>query len=114
MGDLEASKYQLVEWRVSIYGRKHAEWDLLSRWFYVNKLCHPNVRWMIQIPRLYNVYKRAGEVQNFGEMLQNIFAPLYEVSIDPSSNPPLHYFLKTVVAFDSVDDGKSLLGRILF
>ena len=28
-------------------------------------------------------------------MLDNIFSPLFAVSLDPSSNPPLHYFLGT-------------------
>jgi AMP deaminase len=39
-----------------------------------------------------------------GEMLHNIFQPLFEVTLDPSSNIPLHYFLETIVGFDSVDD----------
>lgn len=104
MCDLQASKYQLVEWRISIYGRKASEWSALARWFYVNRLAHPNVRWLIQIPRLYDVYRRGGEIQSFGDMLSNIFAPLFAVSLDPSSNPPLHYFLQTVVGIDSVDD----------
>lgn len=105
MADLEASKYQLVEWRLSIYGRKASEWDQLARWFYDNKLAHKNVRWLIQIPRLYNVYKKNGEVQSFGELLENIFLPLFQVTLDPQSHPAMHYFLQTVVAFDSVDDG---------
>jgi len=58
MSDLQASKYQLVEWRVSIYGRKYSEWDKLARWFYVNRLASPHVRWMVQIPRLYFIYKK--------------------------------------------------------
>ncbi len=37
-------------------------------------------------------------------MLHNIFQPLLEVSLDPASNAPLHYFLETIVGFDSVDD----------
>lgn len=36
--------------------------------------------------------------------MRNIFNPLFAVTIDPASNPPLHYFLKTVVGIDSVDD----------
>lgn len=104
MSDLEASKYQLVEWRVSIYGRKASEWSSLARWFYVNRLAHQNVRWLIQVPRLYDSYRKSGEIQNFGQMLQNIFAPLFAVTLNPESNPPLHYFLLTVVGFDSVDD----------
>ncbi|KAJ1428056.1 hypothetical protein B484DRAFT_450050 [Ochromonadaceae sp. CCMP2298] len=104
ISDLEASKYTLVEWRISIYGRKASEWTSLARWFFVNRLAHENVRWLIQIPRLYHVYRSSGEIQNFGQMLRNIFEPLFAVSLDPSSNPPLHYFLQTVVGIDSVDD----------
>jgi adenosine deaminase len=49
MQDLEASKYQLAEWRVSIYGRKPTEWDKLARWFYSWRLAHPCIRWLIQV-----------------------------------------------------------------
>jgi AMP deaminase len=37
-------------------------------------------------------------------MIDRIFAPLFEVSVHPEGNSPLHVFLKTVVGFDSVDD----------
>ena len=37
ISDLEASKYQLVEWRISIYGRKASEWEKLAQWFYDNR-----------------------------------------------------------------------------
>lgn len=104
MSDLEAGKYQLAEWRISIYGRKASEWSSLARWFYIHRLAHTNVRWLIQIPRLYDVYKKSGDVASFGQLLYNIFAPLFAVTLDPSSNPPLHYFLQTVVGIDSVDD----------
>ena len=36
--DLESSKYQFVEWRVSIYGRSLDEWDKLAAWVIDNKL----------------------------------------------------------------------------
>ncbi|KAG7388510.1 hypothetical protein PHYPSEUDO_012296 [Phytophthora pseudosyringae] len=104
ISDLHASKYQLAEWRVSIYGRKNSEWDKLGRWIYVNKLASPHIRWMVQIPRLYFLYKKLGEVDNFQQMLDYMFLPLFEVTRDPSSNLPLHYFLETLVGFDCVDD----------
>lgn len=40
----------------------------------------------------------------FSDMINNIFAPLFEVSVNPDANLALHAFLKTVVGFDSVDD----------
>ena len=48
---------------------------------------------LIQIPRLYDVYKRGGEIESFGQMLNNIFAPLFVVSLNPGTHllPPLPY-----------------------
>jgi AMP deaminase len=37
-------------------------------------------------------------------MLDNIFRPLFEVSLNPESHPDLHIFLQHVSGFDSVDD----------
>lgn len=102
--DLEASKYQMAEYRISIYGRDPNEWDKLASWVVDNKLFSNNVRWLIQIPRLYNVYKATGVVQNYKQMIDNIFRPLFEVTQNPASHPKLHVFLHRVVGFDSVDD----------
>lgn len=104
MSDLRDQKYQLAEWRVSIYGKKLSEWDKLARWFYRNRLADRCIRWLIQVPRLFHIYKRLGEVQSFQDCIDNLFSPLFAVTLDPSSNPQLHLFLSTVVGFDSVDD----------
>ena len=50
------------------------------------------------------MYKKAKIVENFQTMIENIFKPLFDVTIDPSIDPPLHYFLLQVVGFDTVDD----------
>mmetsp|Transcript_9525 Transcript_9525/g.20659 ORF Transcript_9525/g.20659 Transcript_9525/m.20659 type:complete len:487 (-) Transcript_9525:154-1614(-) len=60
--------------------------------------------WMIQIPRLYSIYKRNGILENFEDMLKSIFEPLFEVTLDPESDPTLHEFLKNLSGFDTVDD----------
>lgn len=104
IADLENSKYQMVEWRVSIYGRTLDEWDKLAAWVIDNRLVSHNVRWLIQIPRLYSLYKKQKIVENFEQLIVNIFQPLYEVTRDPSSHPKLHAFLHRVIGFDSVDD----------
>ncbi|BEJ16660.1 hypothetical protein CspHIS471_0600610 [Cutaneotrichosporon sp. HIS471] len=104
IADLEQSKYQNSEWRVSIYGRKADEWDKLAKWVVDNKLVSHNVRWLIQVPRLYEVFKAGGLVNNFEDVVKNVFKPLFEVTQDPSSHPELHIFLQRVVGFDSVDD----------
>lgn len=104
LSDLEASKYQMVEYRISIYGRSKQEWDKLATWIVNHKVISSNVRWLIQFPRLYDVYKEKNTVQNFQELIDNLFEPLFEVTRDPSSHPSLHIFLQRVVGFDSVDD----------
>ncbi|KAG9142537.1 hypothetical protein Leryth_011630 [Lithospermum erythrorhizon] len=102
--DLEASKYQMAEYRISIYGRKMSEWDQLASWIINNDLYSENVVWLIQLPRLYNLYKEMGIVSSFQNILDNIFLPLFEVTVNPESHPQLHVFLKRVVGFDLVDD----------
>ncbi|XP_039653379.1 AMP deaminase 2 isoform X2 [Perca fluviatilis] len=104
MFDLEESKYQNSELRLSIYGRCRDEWDKLAQWALRHRVYSDNVRWLIQVPRLFDVYQTKKQLANFQEMLENIFMPLFEVTINPRSHPELHLFLEHVVGFDSVDD----------
>ena len=104
ISDLEQSKYQMVEWRISIYGRDIDEWRKLAAWVVDNKLFSHNVRWLIQIPRLFDVYKSSGLMDDFQQIIKNIFQPLFDVTQDPSKDPKLHIFLQRVIGFDSVDD----------
>ncbi|KAL1020654.1 hypothetical protein UPYG_G00002930 [Umbra pygmaea] len=104
MADLEESKYQNVELRLSIYGRSRDEWDKLAQWAVKHQVYSNNVRWLVQVPRLFDVYHTKKQLSNFQELLENIFLPLFEVSINPASHPELHLFLQHVVGFDSVDD----------
>ncbi|PQE04314.1 AMP deaminase protein [Rutstroemia sp. NJR-2017a BBW] len=113
ISDLESSKYQMVEWRISIYGRTIDEWDKLAAWVVDNKLFSHNVRWLIQVPRLFDVYKSSGLMENFEQVIVNLFQPLFEVTKDPASHPKLHIFLQRVIGFDSVDD-ESKAERRLF
>jgi hypothetical protein len=50
------------------------------------------------------LYKKNKLVRSFGELLDNVFRPLFEATLDPASNPDLASFLEHVVGFDSVDD----------
>jgi len=106
--DAESNKYVMMEPRVSVYGRNLEEWAKLGSWYASNKLASPNIRWMIQIPRLYAVYKSMGLVNNFQDMLTNIFEPLFTVTLDPASNPELDNFLNVITGFDCVDDESKL------
>ena len=71
MTDLEQSKYQNCEWRLSVYGRNYDEWDKLAKWVINNKLFSHNVRWLIQMPRLYDVYKQSGAVETFEDVIHS-------------------------------------------
>ncbi|XP_072049506.1 AMP deaminase 2-like isoform X2 [Amphiura filiformis] len=102
--DLKESKYQNAEYRLSIYGRSRTEWDSLAKWAVKHGVYSDNIRWLIQIPRLFDVYRSNKIVGKFSEILENIFMPLFEVTNNPSSHPELHKFLQHVTGFDSVDD----------
>ena len=106
--DLEDNKYVLVEPRLSVYGKSRDEWAELGSWFSVNKLASPNVRWMVQVPRLYSVYRESGLITNFQDLLDNIFMPIFEATLHPQDNPSLTFFLNVLVGFDCVDDESRL------
>ena len=51
------------------------------------------------------MYKEQGLIESFQQLLENIFAPLFEVTLDPASHPMLHIFLRHVSGFDLVRRG---------
>jgi adenosine deaminase len=46
------------------------EWDKLAAWVCDNHLFSPNVRWLVQVPRLYAVYKQSGLIRTFEDLLR--------------------------------------------
>jgi len=102
--ELDDAKYTNLELRLSIYGRSLSEWDKLASWAVSNNVYSDHNRWLIQVPRLYDIYRVHNSVDNFQDILKCLFQPLFEVTIDPSSHPDLHKFLQYVTGFDSVDD----------
>lgn len=102
--DLEESKYQNAELRLSIYGKSREEWDKLAKWAINYDVYSDNVRWLIQIPRIYDIYKSNHLIENFQQILDNLFLPLFEVTNNWKTHPDLHSFLQYVIGFDSVDD----------
>ncbi|XP_043932654.1 AMP deaminase 1 [Protopterus annectens] len=110
--DLEDAKYQHAEPRLSIYGRSKEEWTKLSSWFNKHKVFSPNMKWMIQIPRIYDIFRSKNFIPHFGQMLENIFLPVFEATIKPQSNKELSIFLRHVTGFDSVDDESKHSGHM--
>uniref|UniRef100_A0AAQ5Z7Q0 AMP deaminase n=1 Tax=Amphiprion ocellaris TaxID=80972 RepID=A0AAQ5Z7Q0_AMPOC len=111
-GDLEEARYQYAEPRLSIYGCNTNEWIKLSSWFNKHRVFSPNLKWMIQVPRIYDIFKGRNFVPHFGKMLENIFLPVFQATIDPQSNPELSIFLRHVTGFDSVDDESKHSGHM--
>ena len=87
---------------------------MLASWAIRHNLTSlPNVRFAVQMPRIFQVWRGLGKVGSFGEMLSNFFEPLFLATIEPESesNVALASFLKHVYLFDSVDD--EVIDRVL-
>ncbi|KAG5684195.1 hypothetical protein PVAND_013434 [Polypedilum vanderplanki] len=102
--DFEESKYQNAELRLSIYGKSRDEWEKLAKWGLDHNVYSDNIRWLIQVPRLYDIFKTNKIVKSFQEIIDNIFLPLFEATAYPNKHPELHKFLQYVIGLDSVDD----------
>lgn len=102
--DFEESKYQNAELRLSIYGKSPDEWHKLAKWAIEGDVYSDNIRWLIQIPRLYDIFKTNKMMTCFQQILDNVFKPLFEATNNPSKYPELHKLLQYVIGFDSVDD----------
>ena len=119
--DLEESKYQYAEPRLSIYGRRYDEFEKLAKWAVNNDVYSSHLKWLIQVPRIYDIYKvtsnasqkdmksnqqfqKNGQAGNFEGFLKNIFGPVIDATLNPKAYPELARFLEHVVGFDSVDD----------
>lgn len=48
----EKNKYVNSELRISVHGKYPDEWERLAHWALKYNIQSPNVRWMIQVPRL--------------------------------------------------------------
>eukprot|EP00754_Rhynchopus_humris_P013112 Rhum_TRINITY_DN14314_c8_g1::Rhum_TRINITY_DN14314_c8_g1_i2::g.80641::m.80641/K01490/AMPD; AMP deaminase len=92
-----------AEFRLSIYGRSRTEWAELARWHATHGMGSKKNKWLLQIPRIYSVLKRNGDVESFGDLLSNVFQPLWDASMYPGRHPQVDHFLKNASGFDSVD-----------
>ena len=53
-----------------------------------NKLFSHNVRWLVQVPRLYNVYKSTNIVKTFNDIIKSIIPSLLKSTPSSNSFPP--------------------------
>ena len=97
-------EFTFSENRLRLFGKSQAEWPNLAMWFDRYGMASSQNRWMVNLPRGYRKLRRQNIVKTFAEYLDNIFLPLWEVSLHPAKNPKFHYFLTHVSGFDCVDD----------
>ena len=93
-----------MEPRITLFGRYQHEWNDLAEWTAFHGFLRDDVRWVVQVPRIYQLWKQTGDLESFQDMIDNTFRPLFEATLHPETNPVLTRFLEHVVAFDSVDD----------
>eukprot|EP01062_Namystynia_karyoxenos_P028805 TRINITY_DN2175_c0_g1_i1.p1 TRINITY_DN2175_c0_g1~~TRINITY_DN2175_c0_g1_i1.p1 ORF type:complete len:1842 (+),score=601.91 TRINITY_DN2175_c0_g1_i1:806-5527(+) len=99
----QRDRYTYAEMRITIYGRSREEWHKLAGWFDTHGMASIHNKFLVQVPRIYSIWREKGIVNSFMDFIANVFKPLWEVSLHPASNPKLHNFLKHVSGFDSVD-----------
>ena len=62
------------------------------------------IKWVIQIPRLYSIYKQQGLIHCFQNMLDHIFNPLFLLEEKQDQDQNLEDLLQHVVGWNCVDD----------
>jgi AMP deaminase len=102
-----------AEMRLSIYGMERDEWLKLARcvlrdWQGDNPgpVLSTHNRWLVQVPRLWRIYKMKDSdgSRSFQDMMENLFAPIFEATLNPQDHPEIAELLIHIVGFDSVDD----------
>lgn len=100
----QLDEYTFSENRLIIHGRSSREWWNLAHWFDRYGMASSQNRWMVSLPRNYRKLRQSGHVKNFGEFLDNIFQPLWHISLHPAYDTKFHSFLTHVSGFDCIDD----------
>ena len=104
---LQLDDRTFTEYRISVYACKPTDWHKTSTWICENNLeAYGNNKWLVQLPRIYRVFKKIGRVECFQDTLDNFFRPLFEATLRPTAeeNVNVARFIANVSGFDSVDD----------
>lgn len=102
--NLKRDRFTFTENRLPIYGASEEEWVLVSTWFDTHGMSSSHNQWMIQIPRIYGYLRKKGKVASFAEYIENIFKPLWSVSLHPSKDPRLFHFVNHISGFDCIEN----------
>ncbi|CCK73550.1 metallo-dependent hydrolase superfamily protein NDAI_0G05670 [Naumovozyma dairenensis CBS 421] len=100
---LEKSKYQLIQMSIDFQFYpvdSDSWWTKFSRWLIKWKLISYNIRWNVQISRIYTTLFQQKRLQNFQEFLDMVFDPVLTSIND--ENWELQYFLTNVCSIELV------------
>nr|CCM18329.1 AMP deaminase, putative [Leishmania guyanensis] len=100
----EEDAFSFAENRLSITGASAQEWYDLAHWFDCYGMASSRSRWMVCLPWQYRRLRRNGVLKNFGEFLDHVFHPLWEISLHPAKDTKFHYLLAHLSGFDCVSD----------
>ena len=100
----EEDAYSFAENRLPITGASEREWYDLAHWFDCYGMASSRSRWMVCLPWQYRRLRRSGTLRNFGEFLDHVFHPLWEVSLHPAKDTKFHYLLAHISGFDCIAD----------
>ncbi|PHJ22320.1 amp deaminase [Cystoisospora suis] len=82
----------------------HALGNCFQRFDLFNQKYNPFGQKTLRDCSLYHVYRKINVIRSFGDLLRNIFEPLFEAVKNPREHPEIFLMLQTVVGWDSVDD----------
>lgn len=110
---IEKSKYQLIQMSVDFqfypecpdYNETENWWNKFSDWLSRWNLISYNIRWNVQISRIFTKLFTVKRVSNFQEFLNMIFDPLLKTS-KYMGHLQLRYFLTNVCSLDLVINRK--------
>ncbi|CAI4213668.1 unnamed protein product [Parascedosporium putredinis] len=88
ISDLESSKYQMVEWRISVYGKAIDEWDKLAAWVVDNKLFSHNLHVFLQRVIGFDSVDDESKIER--RLFKKFPVPK---SWDYNQNPPYSYWI---------------------
>lgn len=80
------------------------EWPKLAEWAHNFKVESKHMSFLIQVPRAYKALATSNHLNNFQEMLDNIFLPIFEATSNPEQHQEIVNFLTKITGFDVVDD----------
>lgn len=94
---LERAQHQAVEWRISVYGTSPSEWSHLAKWALENRLVSPNLKWVIQVPRIYSILKETQDLYCLQDMFDSTIAGICAAISCILNRPTSHRYLPTSV-----------------